>query len=86
MYIDTAIVDSQGRVYLKENIRKKAGIKTNSVVEIIAEPGQIIIRPKKPISEELRGVFKLKKKYRDIRDIDALISSISIEELKSELE
>jgi len=86
MSFDVTVVDSQGRIYLKKSIREKAGIKTNSVVEIIVEQGQIIIRPKKLISEEMRGVFRLRREYKDIKDVDSLISAISIKELRRKLE
>ncbi len=86
MSFDVTVVDSQGRIYLKKSIREKAGIKTNSVVEIIVEQGQIIIRPKKLISEEMRGVFRLRREYKDIKDVNSLISAISIKELRRKLE
>ena len=84
--VDIAIVDSQGRIYLKEKVRKKVGIKANSVVEIIAREGEIIIRPKKSIALASKGIFKLKKRYKNVRDIDKLIKEMSLAEALSELE
>lgn len=86
MGFDVTMVDSQGQIYLKKSIREKAGIKTDSVVEIFVEEGQIIIRPKKLISEKMRGVFRLRREYENIKDVDSLISAVSIKELRRKLE
>jgi len=83
--VEVAVVDSQGRLYLRERVRSVAGIKPNSSVEVIARPGEIIIRPRKSVASEARGVFRLKKEYRDIRDLDELIKKLNLAKLLGEL-
>lgn len=83
--VDVAIVDRQGRLYLKEKIRKISGIKSNSTVEIIAREGEIVIRPKKSIARESKGAFKLKRKFKKIKNIDQLIDKLSLLEALGEL-
>lgn len=83
--VDVAVVDSQGRIYLKEKIRRKAGIEANSVVEIIANEGEIIIRPKKSIASESKGIFRLKKRFKSVKNLDKLIKEISLAEALREL-
>jgi len=79
-------IDEQGRIYIYERIRKRANIKPGSLVEIIARPGEIIIRRASSVVKDSMGCFKIKKEFEDaLEDIDYLIRKISAKRVLEEL-
>lgn len=72
-------IDSQGRIYLHERVRRVAGLSAGSMVEVTARPGEVIIRPVRSIARESRGVFRLKPGVSTLlKDVDAVAKKIQL--------
>jgi len=60
-------VDRQGRFYLPKAIREAVGIDDQSVLEVTASKGEIVLRLKKQsIARDSRGIFRIAKHFEDI--------------------
>ncbi len=80
--METASVDKLGRVYLPKRIREKANIKPNTILEIELSEGKIILKKRKSVVRESRGIFKAKRLKEDV---DELIERYSYEEASGEV-
>ncbi len=76
-------VDKTGRVYLPKRIREMADIKPNTILEIEFSDDKIILKKRKSIVRESRGIFKAKRHIKE--DIDKLIGKYSYEEASEEV-
>ena len=60
-------VDRQGRFYLPKAVRKAAGIEEETVLEVSASKGQIVLRVREEsVAKTGRGIFKIKKHLEDV--------------------
>jgi len=77
-------VDSQGRFYLPKAIRKAAGIEGETVLEITASRGQIILKVREEsVAKAGRGAFKIKG---HIEDVDREIRERALQKVLGELD
>lgn len=79
-----AKIDKTGRVYLPRALRRAAGIASNSVLDVEAREGQVILRKRQTsIAESARGTFRLKVR---LPDVDKAVRELSRADLKKELD
>jgi len=77
-------VDSQGRFYLPKAIRKAAGIEGETVLEIMASRGQIILKVREEsVAKAGRGAFKIKGR---IEDVDRKVRERALQKVLGELD
>ncbi len=81
--METTAIDRLGRVYLPKSIREKANLKPNTILEIEFSDDKIILKKRKSVVRESRGIFKLKRHIKE--DIDELIEKYSYEEASGEV-
>jgi len=83
---DTGVIDKEGRIYLKENIRRVSKLNPGTPVMIVAEEGKIMILKKPSVADKYRGCFKVKKEFKELlRDVDEAIKLFSRKEAMGEL-
>ncbi|MFQ6074853.1 MAG: AbrB/MazE/SpoVT family DNA-binding domain-containing protein [Candidatus Bathyarchaeia archaeon] len=76
-------MDSQGRFYLPKAIRRAAGIDEETLLEVTASEGQIILRVREAIIAKTgRGIFRIK---RHIEDVDGEIEEGSLQRALGEM-
>lgn len=77
-------IDRHGRFYLRKEIRKAAGIDDETVLEVTASEGKIVLTPRKEsIAKASRGIFKIN---RHIDDVDKEIEEKSLKKILGELD
>jgi len=76
-------MDRQGRFYLPKSIRRVAGIDEETVLEVTASEGQIILRAREAsITKTGRGIFRI---GRHIEDVDEEIEEKSLQKALGEM-
>lgn len=79
---ETATMDTQGRIYLPKIIRETLGIHPGTIFYIEVENGKIVLKERKSIIMESKGIYKTEE---PIEDIDELIKEGTFEEVKKDL-
>jgi len=75
--MEFAKVDGQGRVYLPKAVREAAGIEKETVLEVTAGEGKVILKTRREsVAESSKGIFKLKE---HIEDVDEAIRKWSVQ-------